>query len=97
MAHKKAGGSTALGRDSHGQRLGVKIADGQFTTAGGIIARQRGTRIRAGQNVGVGRDHTLFAKISGTVKFTRRQHNRFDGNRKVVSVASVVPGRSSKQ
>ena len=97
MAHKKAGGSTALGRDSQSKRLGVKLADGQFAPAGAIIVRQRGTPIRAGQNVGVGVDHTLFAKVSGVVKFSRRQVTRFDGNRKVVSFASVHPQGTSER
>jgi len=69
MAHKKSGGSTRNGRDSNGQRLGVKRYDGQFVTAGSIIVRQRGTRFHAGDNIGVGRDHTLWARIEGTVKF----------------------------
>jgi large subunit ribosomal protein L27 len=69
MAHKKGGGSTRNGRDSRGQRLGVKRYDTEFVTAGSIIVRQRGTRIEAGTNVGLGRDHTLFSLIDGTVKF----------------------------
>jgi large subunit ribosomal protein L27 len=69
MAHKKGGGSTRNGRDSRGQRLGVKRYDTEFVTAGSIIVRQRGTRIQAGNNVGLGRDHTLFSLIDGTVKF----------------------------
>ncbi len=69
MAHKKGGGSTRNGRDSRGQRLGVKRYDTEFVTAGSIIVRQRGTRIEAGSNVGLGRDHTLFSLIDGTVKF----------------------------
>ena len=69
MAHKKGGGSSRNGRDSRGQRLGVKRYDGQVVTAGTIIVRQRGTRIRSGNNVGVGRDHTLFALTDGRVKF----------------------------
>ncbi|OGQ30275.1 MAG: 50S ribosomal protein L27 [Deltaproteobacteria bacterium RIFCSPLOWO2_02_FULL_50_16] len=78
MAHKKAGGSTRNGRDSQGQRRGVKRYGGQFVNAGTIIIRQRGTQIHPGQNVGIGRDWTLFAKTSGIVKFeskgkTRRQ------------------------
>ena len=71
MAHKKGGGSTRNGRDSQGQRLGVKRYDTQRVSAGSIIVRQRGTRIRPGNNVGVGRDHTLFALIDGAVKFER--------------------------
>ncbi len=69
MAHKKGGGSTRLGRDSQSKRLGVKRYDGQIITAGTIIVRQRGTRIRPGKNVGLGRDHTIFALIDGHVKF----------------------------
>ncbi len=69
MAHKKGGGSTRNGRDSRGQRLGVKRYDTEFVTAGSIIVRQRGTRIEPGTNVGLGRDHTLFSLIDGTVKF----------------------------
>ena len=69
MAHKKGGGSTRLGRDSKGQRLGVKRYGGEKIQAGTIIVRQRGTRIRPGVNVGVGRDHTLYAKIDGYIKF----------------------------
>lgn len=69
MAHKKAGGSSRNGRDSHGQRLGVKIYSGQVAKAGSIIVRQHGTRIHPGLNVGVGRDCTLFALKDGVVKF----------------------------
>ena len=78
MAHKKGGGSTRNGRDSKGQRLGVKRYDTEFVLAGSIIVRQRGTRIQPGNNVGLGRDHTLFALIDGTVKFeyVRRDKKR---------------------
>ena len=69
MAHKKGQGSTRNGRDSNPKYLGVKVADGQDIRAGGIILRQRGTRIQAGRNVGVGRDHTLFALVDGVVAF----------------------------
>lgn len=69
MAHKKAGGSTRNGRDSEAKRLGVKVYGGQKIQAGAIIIRQRGTRVHAGENVGLGRDHTLFAKAHGVVKF----------------------------
>ena len=69
MAHKKGAGSTRNGRDSRGQRLGVKLYDTQWVNAGGIIVRQRGTRILPGSNVGIGKDHTLFALIDGQVKF----------------------------
>ena len=69
MAHKKGGGSSRNGRDSHGQRLGVKRYDGELINAGTIIVRQRGTRIMPGRNVGLGRDHTLYALVMGKVKF----------------------------
>ncbi len=69
MAHKKGVGSSRNGRDSESKRLGVKLYDGQTVRAGGIIVRQRGTRIEPGKNVGLGRDHTLFALIDGSVKF----------------------------
>jgi len=69
MAHKKAGGSSRNGRDSQAKRLGVKVYGGEAIRAGGIIVRQRGTRIHAGVNVGLGKDHTLFAKIDGKVRF----------------------------
>jgi large subunit ribosomal protein L27 len=71
MAHKKAGGSSRNGRDSSGKRLGIKRFGGQLVKAGSIIARQRGTNIHPGKNVGVGRDYTLFAKIDGLVAFER--------------------------
>jgi large subunit ribosomal protein L27 len=69
MAHKKAGGSTRNGRDSHSKRLGVKRFGGEQVLAGNIIVRQRGTKVRAGDNVGVGTDHTLFATATGRVQF----------------------------
>ena len=72
MAHKKAGGSTRNGRDSEAKRLGVKRFGGEIVKAGNIIVRQRGTRYHAGENVGVGRDHTLFATADGQVKFMVR-------------------------
>ncbi|MFX5668433.1 50S ribosomal protein L27, partial [Acinetobacter baumannii] len=68
MAHKKGGGTTRNGRDSESKRLGVKVYGGQVINAGGIIIRQRGTRVHAGENVGVGKDHTLFALKDGKVK-----------------------------
>lgn len=77
MAHKKAGGSTRNGRDSESKRLGVKAFGGQFVTAGSIIIRQRGTKVHAGTNVGCGKDHTLFAKENGHVKFeVKGKYNR---------------------
>ena len=69
MAHKKAGGSSRNGRDSESKRLGVKCFGGELIPAGSIIVRQRGTRMHPGENVGIGRDHTLFAKVNGHVKF----------------------------
>lgn len=76
MAHKKGGGSSKNGRDSNSKRLGVKIFDGQVVSGGNIIVRQRGTKIHAGQNVGLGKDHTLFAKIGGKVKFEQMDKRR---------------------
>jgi large subunit ribosomal protein L27 len=70
MAHKKAGGSSRNGRDSHAQRLGVKAFGEQVVSAGSIIVRQRGTKMHAGENVGMGKDHTLYAKADGKVAFT---------------------------
>ncbi|MDP2794714.1 MAG: 50S ribosomal protein L27 [Sulfurisoma sp.] len=70
MAHKKAGGSSRNGRDSEAKRLGVKRYGGQLVPAGSIIVRQRGTRFHAGENVGMGKDHTLFAKVTGTIEFS---------------------------
>jgi large subunit ribosomal protein L27 len=84
MAHKKGVGSSRNGRDSNSQRLGVKRSDGQVVVPGTIILRQRGTRVHAGRNVGVGRDHTLFALVEGQVRF--EPHAK--GRRKK---ASVVP------
>ncbi|NVK01117.1 MAG: 50S ribosomal protein L27 [Oceanospirillaceae bacterium] len=82
MAHKKAGGSTRNGRDSQAKRLGVKAFGGQTVSAGSIIVRQRGTKFHAGTNVGLGKDHTLFAKAEGVVKFEVKGPN----NRKFVSI-----------
>ena len=84
MAHKKAGGSSRNGRDSSGQRLGVKRSGGMFVKAGNILVRQRGTKIQAGKNVGVGKDHTLFALIDGIV-----QYNTVGKERK--SKACIMP------
>ena len=84
MAHKKAGGSSKNGRDSESKRLGVKIYGGERVVAGNIIVRQRGTRFHPGVNVGIGRDHTLYAKADGNVKF----HKKGPKNRQFVSVES---------
>ncbi len=86
MAHKKGVGSSKNGRDSNSQRLGIKRSDGQAVLPGTIIIRQRGTRFHAGRNVGIGRDHTLFALSEGLVKFEHFAKNR----RKKVSVYPVV-------
>ena len=85
MAHKKAGGSTRNGRDSESKRLGVKIFGGQAIQAGAIIVRQRGTKFHAGSNVGIGKDHTLFAKADGKVVFEVKGPNK----RKYVSVVAA--------
>jgi len=84
MAHKKAGGSSRNGRDSQSKRLGVKRYGGEVVPAGSIIVRQRGTKIHAGPNVGMGRDHTLFAKIAGRIQFGVKVR---DSNQ----VVSVIP------
>jgi large subunit ribosomal protein L27 len=84
MAHKKAGGSSRNGRDSQSKRLGVKRFGGQIVPAGSIIVRQRGTKVHPGENVGMGKDHTLYAKTDGRVEFT------FKGPRNKKTV-SVVP------
>ena len=83
MAHKKAGGSSRNGRDSAGRRLGVKKFGGEAVIAGNILVRQRGTKFHPGDNVGIGRDHTLFALIDGEVKFSRSSRDR--------SYVSVLP------
>tara|TARA_B100001250_G_C19749516_1_gene767026 strand:- start:990 stop:1256 length:267 start_codon:yes stop_codon:yes gene_type:complete len=83
MAHKKGAGSSKNGRESHSKRLGVKIFGGQYAIAGNIIVRQRGTVHNPGKNVGIGKDHTLFALKDGTVKFQKRKNNK--------SFISVLP------
>jgi len=83
MAHKKGAGSSKNGRESHSKRLGVKIFGGQLAIAGNIIIRQRGTKHHPGENVGIGKDHTLFALVDGTVVFNRRRDDR--------SFVSVTP------
>ncbi len=76
MAHKKAGGSSRNGRDSAGRRLGVKKSGGSSVIAGNIIVRQRGTKVKPGRNVGLGRDHTIFALVDGKVSFARKSEGR---------------------
>ncbi len=85
MAHKKAGGSSRNGRDSAGQRFGIKRFGGQVVRAGNILVRQKGTKIHPGENVGVGKDYTLYAKINGQVTF-----ERLDKTRKKVSVYGIA-------
>ncbi len=85
MAHKKAGGSTRNGRDSESKRLGVKVFGGQSINAGSIIVRQRGTRFHPGNNVGIGKDHTLFATAEGVVQFVQKGPK----NRKYAEVVSA--------
>ena len=86
MAHKKAGGSSRNGRDSEGRRLGVKKFGGEQVVGGNIIARQRGTKWHPGANVGMGKDHTLFALVAGTVQFKAKSDGR--------AYVSVVPAQS---
>lgn len=83
MAHKKGAGSSKNGRESHSKRLGVKIFGGQAAISGNIIVRQRGTKHHPGENVGLGKDHTLFALVDGTVSFRKRRDDR--------SFVSVIP------
>jgi large subunit ribosomal protein L27 len=85
MASKKGGGSTSNGRDSHSKRLGVKSYGGELISAGSIIIRQRGTQVHAGDNVGMGKDHTLFAKITGKVQFAIKGAMK----RKTVSIVAA--------
>jgi large subunit ribosomal protein L27 len=84
MAHKKAGGSSRNGRDSNAKRLGLKVFGDQFVKAGGIILRQRGTKMHPGENVGMGKDHTLFAKVDGKVSFSVKGHLK----RKLVNIVT---------
>lgn len=91
MAHRKAGGSTSLGRESQSKRLGVKLADGQAAGAGQIIVRQRGTKIHPGKNVRRGGDDTLYAGIAGVVKFSRKKVRKFNGNLGLRKYANIVP------
>lgn len=91
MAHKKAAGSTQNGRDSQAKRLGIKIFGGQMAKAGNIIIRQRGTKFFAGKNVGVGKDHTLFALKDGVVTFQEKQMKKYDGRVFKDKVVHVEP------
>ncbi len=90
MAHRKAGGTAKNLRDSNPQYLGTKLADGQKAQPGSIIIRQRGTAIMAGTNVGIGKDHTLFALKTGTVKFGSKRKTSFNGKTVVKKVVNIV-------
>ncbi|MBI4050614.1 MAG: 50S ribosomal protein L27 [Candidatus Doudnabacteria bacterium] len=90
MAHKKAGGSTSLGRDSESKRLGVKIFGGQNTRPGNVLIRQRGTKYEAGSNVRRGGDDTLYALKQGVVRFQKKQIRRFDGSLKQKTIVNVI-------
>ncbi|HEY4480367.1 MAG TPA: 50S ribosomal protein L27 [Candidatus Paceibacterota bacterium] len=90
MAHKKAAGTTKNGRDSQAKYLGVKIADGGFAGVGSIIVRQRGSKILPGDNVGLGRDYTIFALKEGTVKMNSKRKVHFDGSIVTKKTVSVV-------
>ena len=91
MAHKKAGGSTAFGRDSQSKRLGIKLFAGQFAKPGSILVLQRGTKIRPGQNVKKGADDTLFAITSGMVKFNRKKIRKFTGRLEWARFINIIP------
>ena len=90
MAHKKAGGSTSLGRDSQSKRLGTKLYAGEFAKASSILVRQRGSKIRPGRNVAKGGDDTLFALTSGIVKFSRKKIKKFTGSLEWARFVNVV-------
>lgn len=90
MAHKKAGGSTRNTRDSNPQYLGTKLYSGQTATAGSVIVRQRGTKILAGKNVGLGKDHTLFAMKDGVVEYGEKRKLNYDGTTTTRKIAHVV-------
>lgn len=91
MAHVKGAGTTSLGRDSQGQRLGVKLFGGQIAKPGNIIVRQRGTKFRAGENVKRGVDDTLFATMAGKVSYKKKKIKRFDGSMKDTNFVNVIP------
>ncbi|MAF13844.1 MAG: 50S ribosomal protein L27 [Parcubacteria group bacterium] len=96
MAHKKAGGSTHLGRDSQSKRLGTKLYEGQFAQAGSILIRQRGTKIRPGKNVKKGGDDTLFAIVPGLVKFSRKKIKKFTGSLEWARFVNIIPKKTAK-
>lgn len=90
MAHKKAAGSTALGRESESKRLGIKVNDGQWAKTGAILVRQRGTKYHPGKNVKIGGDDTLFAMVNGLVKFSTRKLKKYDNSLKTCKIVNVV-------
>ncbi|HUT22161.1 MAG TPA: 50S ribosomal protein L27 [Candidatus Bipolaricaulota bacterium] len=96
MAHKKAAGSTRLGRDSVSKRLGVKLYAGEYAKAGNILIRQRGSKFRPGENVDSGKDDTLFATANGIVKFTEKKQRRFTGALKKTRYVHVVSEKGKK-
>ena len=91
MAHKKAGGSSKNGRDSKAKRLGVKAFGGELIPAGAIIIRQRGTHFMPGLNVGMGKDHTIFALTDGNVAFDQKRRKKFDGRSQTQTFVNVAP------
>ena len=91
MAHKKAGGSTALGRDSVSKRLGVKIFGNQAVKTGQVIVRQKGTKYHPGKNVSIGGDSTLYSLTNGLVKFQNKQVRKFHGNLRKTRIVNVIP------
>jgi large subunit ribosomal protein L27 len=90
MAHKKSAGSTQNGRDSNPKYLGVKVTEGDKAQAGSVIIRQRGTDVLPGKGVGIGKDHTIFSLISGTVKFSTKRKMHFDNTIMIKKVVSVI-------
>ncbi len=94
MATKKAGGSSKNGRDSRSKRLGIKATGGQFVQAGSIIARQRGTKYWPGDNVGIGKDHTIYATATGVIKYTEKKRKKYDGNVYKRTFINVTPANA---
>ncbi len=96
MSHKKAAGSTSLGRESESKRLGVKLTDGEWAKVGAIVIRQRGTKYQPGLNVKKGGDDTLFAIKSGFVKFSTKRLKKYDNSLKVCKIVSIIPKETLK-
>ncbi len=90
MAHKKAAGSTGLGRESESKRLGIKVNDGQWAKTGAILVRQRGTKYHPGKNVKIGGDDTLFAMVNGIVKFSTRKLKKYDNSLKSCKIVNII-------